>query len=335
MKLASLRDGSRDGQLAVVSRDLRTAQFATDITGTLQRALDDWNFFLPQLQDLYAALNAGRARHAFPFDPSKATAPLPRAFQWTVAQSEGGLAQRPSDVLLGAAEGPVADVQASLTAQIVGITGDVPQGVRSDAAADCVRLLALAADWRLPAPPGPEGVTLPDRQHTVFGPVVVTPDEIGAAWKRGKIHLPLTVSRNGKVVGRPDAGAGTRTGLHLLIAMLAQTRPARAGSLIGSGTIAGLDEKATGGAGAKDVIRGLEAGDRIRLEMLDVDGRSLFGAIEHTLDDTPQQAPTVGDASRGADDAVAPSALLHDDVSDADVPDPDVPQADVSDPQLA
>jgi fumarylacetoacetate (FAA) hydrolase len=303
MKLASIRDGSRDGQLAVVSRDLRTAQFATEITGTLQRALDDWNFFAPQLQDLYAALNASRARHAFVFDPSKAAAPLPRAFQWAAATPDGVLAQRPSDILLGASEGPVADTQASLTAQIVAITGDVPQGVRSDAASDCVRLLALSADWRLPAPPGLEGVTLPDRQHTVFGPVVVTPDEVGAAWKRGKIHLPLTVSRNGKVVGRPDAGAGTRTGLHLLIALLAQTRPARAGSLIGSGVIAGLDEKAA--ADARDMLRGLEAGDRIRLEMLDVDGRSLFGAIEHVLDDHPADVSPVGGKRADAPAAVA------------------------------
>jgi len=318
MKLASLRDGSRDGQLAVVSRDLRTAQFATDITGILQRALDDWNFFLPQLQDLYAALNAGRARHAFPFDPTKAAAPLPRAFQWTAALPEGGLAQRPSDVLLGANEGPVADQLASLTAQIVAITGDVPPGVRSDAAGDCVRLLALSADWRLPSPPGPEGVTLPDRQHTVFAPVVVTPDEIGAAWKRGKIHLPLTVSRNGKVVGRPDAGAGTRTGLHLLIAMLAQTRPARAGSLVGSGLIAGLDEKAP--AGTRDTLRGLDAGDRVRLEMLDVDGRSLFGAIEHTLDEEAADAPT-SSASRARAQIGGQGSAQADTDAHADTPD--------------
>ena len=117
--------------------------------------------------------------------------------------------------------------------------------------------------------------------------------------------------------------------MHLLIALLAQTRPARAGSLIGSGTIAGLDEKATGGAAAKDSMRGLEAGDRIRLEMLDVDGRSLFGAIEHMLDEHPAEAPTVGGAR-----AVTSRPPLALDESRQDESPPDE-QADVTDGQPA
>ncbi len=280
MKLASIRDGSRDGQLAVVSRDLRTAQFASGITGTLQRVLDDWNFFLPQLQDLYEALNAGRARHPFAFDPSRAAAPMPRAFQFVAPDADGTLQQRTSDQFLGAHDAPETDSEATVAAHLAVITGDVPLDLPHDAAIDAARLFLLGADWHLPARVMGD-VTLPARQYTAFAPVAVTADELAGAWKRGKIHLPLHVSRNGKVIGRPDTGSAMRQGFPMLIAALAQSRPASAGSIVGGGHLAGLDEKASKGSTATTLA--LNAGDRVRLELLDTENRSVFGAIEQGM----------------------------------------------------
>src|SRR3954462_178007 len=174
MKLATYRDGSRDGQLVVVSRDLQSAHYATGIAHKLQQVLDDWNFLAPQLQDLYDALNGGKARHAFPFDPARCMAPLPRAYQWAdgsayINHVELVRAARKAEVpqtyytdplmYQGGSDdflGPCDDVIVAkekygidFEAEIAVITGDVPMGAAPERALDGIRLVMLANDVSL------------------------------------------------------------------------------------------------------------------------------------------------------------------------------------------
>src|SRR6187402_3422480 len=174
MKLATYRDGSRDGQLVVVSRDLQSAHYATGIAGRLQQVLDDWNFMSPQLQDLYETLNNGKARHAFPFEPARCMAPLPRAYQWAdgsafinhvelVRRARNAevpasfyedplMYQGGSDDFLGPQDDAVfasTDWGIDFESEVAVITGDVAMGTSPDAALDSVRLLMLVNDWSL------------------------------------------------------------------------------------------------------------------------------------------------------------------------------------------
>src|SRR4051812_30915061 len=176
MKLASYKDGSRDGQLVVVSRDLSTAHYATGIATRLQQVLDDWNFVSPQLEDLYQTLNGGKARHAFAFDPKQCAAPLPRAYQWADGsafinhvelvrkarnaempesfQTDPLMYQGASDDLLGACDDIVVaseDVGVDFESEVAVITGDVPMGATPEAALERIRLLMLANDVSLRA----------------------------------------------------------------------------------------------------------------------------------------------------------------------------------------
>jgi len=269
MKLATLKDGSRDGQLLVVSRDLGTAHFATGIAQRLQQALDDWNFIAPQLQDLYDALNHGRARHPFPFDPAQCMAPLPRTgqriegaaypnhlqlMQPALADAPGPLLrQRASDDL----RGPRDDVQVADEAwgidfggELVAIVADVPLGATPEQGLDAVRLLMLANDTTLrqwAAPPAAQTWgAVASQPATAFSPVAVTPDELGDAWQDGRVHLTLQTSWNGRKVGMADAGADMRWGLGELIAHAARTRRLRAGTLVGTGPVSNAGVEANG-----------------------------------------------------------------------------------------
>lgn len=328
MKLASYHDGSRDGQLVVVSRDLSSAHYASGIAGRLQQVLDDWNFLSPQLEDLYQTLNHGKARHAFPFEPRRCLAPLPRAFQRTdgaaylshverlrrgsgaeVPEGLGSdplMAQGGSDDLLGpCADIPCADPQGGLDfgAGLAAVTGDIPPGSAPEAALEGIRLLMLANDVTLrqlvPAELARGCGLLQSRPATAFGPVAVTPDELGTAWQGGRVHLNLEVTWNGRRVGRCDAGPEMHFHFGALIAHLAKTRPVRAGSIVGSGTVSNRD--ASRGCGCIAELRALEAlesgapatgymqpGDTLRIEMKGSDGQSVFGAIEQRV---VQQAP--------------------------------------------
>jgi fumarylacetoacetate (FAA) hydrolase len=174
MKLATYKDGSRDGQLVVVSRDLSTAHYATGIASKLQQVLDDWNFLAPQLEDLYTTLNQGKARHAFPFDPTQCMAPLPRAYQWADGSAylnhvELVRAARNSEVpssfytdplmYQGGSDdfiGPMDDVVCAseahgidFEAEIAVITGDVPMSSTPEQALEGIRLVMLANDVSL------------------------------------------------------------------------------------------------------------------------------------------------------------------------------------------
>ena len=331
MKLATYKDGSRDGQLVVVSRDLTTAHYATGIANRLQQALDDWNFISPQLQDLYDTLNHGKARHAFPFDPTLCMAPLPRAYQWAdgsaylnhvelVRAARGAelpesyftdplMYQGGSDDFLGAHEAirvASEDFGIDFEAELAVITGDVPMAATPEQGLDAIRLLMLVNDVSLRH-------LIPDelakgfgffhgKPSTAFGPVAVTPDELGEAWIEGRVHLTMQIDWNGRKVGRCDAGPDMRFHFGQLIAHAARTRRLRAGSIIGSGTVSNPGVEKDGrrewpkGYGCIAEKRAMEAiqdgapktdymrfGDTVRIEMKGKDGESVFGAIEQNV----------------------------------------------------
>ena len=323
MKLATFKDGSRDGQLVVVSRDLRTAHFATGIATRLQQVLDDWNFVSPQLQDLYVTLNHGKARHAFEFVPALCMAPLPRAYQWADGSAyvnhvelvrrarkadmpdtfytDPLMYQGGSDDFLGPCDdAPFANPEWGIDfeAEIAVVTGDVPMQATPDQALEGVRLLMLANDWSLrhliPAELAKGFGFFQSKPATAFSPVAVTPDELGDAWQGGRVHLAMHVSWNGKKVGMCDAGPEMTFHFGQLIAHLCKTRSARAGSIIGSGTVSNTDwTKGYSCIAEKRAIETIEDGapqtafmafgDTVRIEMKGADGESVFGAIEQKV----------------------------------------------------
>ena len=323
MKLATLKDGSRDGQLAVVSRDLSSAHFATGIATTLQQVLDDWNFISPQLEDLSATLSGGKSRHAFAFDSRHCMAPLPRAHQWLdgsaylnhvelVRKARGAevpasfyqdplMYQGGSDDFLGACDDAVfasADWGIDFESEVAVITGDVELGTTADAAVDGVRLLMLVNDWSLrnliPAELAKGFGFVQSKPATAFSPLAVTPDELGPAWRGGRLHLALRSVWNGRQVGLTAAGPEMTFHFGQLIAHVAKTRRLRAGSIVGSGTVSNQDwacgyscvaEKRaieTIDSGAPQTAF-MQFGDSIRIEMLGADGQSVFGAIDQRV----------------------------------------------------
>lgn len=285
MKLATYKDGSRDGQLLVVSRDLSRAHFATATASRLQQLLDDWNFLSPQLEDLYQTLNQGKARHAFDFDPRLCMAPLPRAFQCVsgVPSEPGGdappMAQRSGDNLLGAHdELRIVDADRGLEsgAGLALICGDIAQGTSAQAALEGVRLMLLCIEWRLPGAGAGDSGTGHDALHgslaTAFGPVAVTPDELGPAWSGGRIHLDLQTAHNGRRLGPCNTAEGMAWHFGQLMHRVARLRALRAGSIIGSGPI-----------GVQASVSQVACGDTLRVETNDRDGASPFGAIEQRI----------------------------------------------------
>ncbi len=314
MKLATYKDGTRDGQLVVVSRDLSTAHYATGIATRMQQALDDWGFIAPQLQDLYETLNNGKARHAFPFDPALCMAPLPRAYQrltgtayashaTLLGEGSGDLLvhQAASDALLGAQDHVVCaneNLGADFSAEIAVITGDVPVGASVDDALESIRLVMLS-----------NAITLRNVAHNVqshpaasFSPVAVTLDELGDAWDNGSVHLTVQVAWNGRKVGMCDAGTDMTHHFGQLLAHACKTRALRAGTVVNSGTVsnAGFEkngqtewpkgysciaekramETSLDGKATTDYMK---FADTVRIEAKGKDGQSVFGAIEQEL----------------------------------------------------
>ena len=266
MKLATYKDGSRDGQLVVVSRDLGTAHYATGVASKLQQALDDWGFISPQLQDLYDQLNSGRAPHAFPFDPAQCMAPLPRAYQWAdgsayinhvelVRKARNSevpesfytdplMYQGGSDDFIGPRDDVVVPSEAmgiDFEAEIAVITGDVKMGTNADQALDGIRLVMIANDVSLrnliPAELAKGFGFFQSKPATAFSPVAVTLDELGDAWEQGRLNLVVQSTWNGRKVGMCDAGPEMTFHFGQLIAHIAKTRNVRAGSIVGSGTV--------------------------------------------------------------------------------------------------
>ena len=323
MKLATYKDGSRDGQLVVVSRDLATAHYASGMASRLQQVLVDWNFLSPQLEELSQSLNHGKTRHAFAFDPLMCMAPLPRAYQWAdgsafinhvelVRKARNAevpesfytdplMYQGGSDDFIGPRDDIVCasvDHGIDFEAEIAVVTGDVPMGTTPDAALEGIRLLMLANDVSLrnliPAELAKGFGFFQSKPATAFSPVAVTPDELLASWRGGRVHLNLESTWNGKRVGLTDAGPEMTFHFGQLIAHICKTRNVRAGSIVGSGTVSNKDwsrgysciaekraiETIEGGA-PKTAF--MQHGDTIRIEMKGADGMSLFGAIDQKV----------------------------------------------------
>ena len=280
MKLATYKDGSRDGQLIVVSRDLASAHFATGIASRMAQLLDDWNFLSPQLEDLSAALNDGKARHAFAFDARLCMAPMPRACQWAVPATDGDAMRRlGSDHFQGPRDAATAGMVVG--AGLAALTGDLALGATKEQALDSVRLLMLVNQWTI------DGVSNSDVDNdsdsdtpaAAFGPVAVTPDELGEAWRGGRVHLTLQVQRNGKPAASADAGRQAVPGFGTLMARLTRLRRVQAGAIVGTGALVTLATLASDGGD----VPAWAAGDTLRIEVTGRDGGSVFGAIEQTV----------------------------------------------------
>ncbi|MEZ5456540.1 MAG: fumarylacetoacetate hydrolase family protein [Lysobacteraceae bacterium] len=324
MKLASLKAGGRDGTLIVVSRDLQSAVIAKDIASTLQAALENWEHCAPRLNALSEALNAGQCEDTFALDAQALAAPLPRAYEFVdgsaylphverVRRARGASVPESfySDPLMYHAVGAgfygprdpvrVADEAygIDLEAEVVVVTDDVPMGVSARDAETHIQLIGLVNDVSLrnliPDELAKGFGFLQSKPRSALSPVFVTPDELGDAWRDSKVHLPLLSHLNGEWFGAPEAGEDMQFNFAQLIAHAAKTRPLCAGTLVGSGTVANQDEAR--GASCLAEKRMLEIiaqgkpstpfmkfGDRVRIEMLDRAGQSVFGAIEQTIE---------------------------------------------------
>lgn len=275
MKLATLNNNTRDGQLVVVSRDLKKAVFAGSAT-TMQSALDNWELIAPSLQAEYEALNNGKAENAFDFDQSAATSPLPRAPQWLDGSAyvnhvelvrKARNAEMPpsfwedplmyqggSDTFLRPQENihmETTDWGIDMEAEVAVILDDVPMGSKKESTLDYVRLIMLVNDVSLrgliPQELGKGFGFMQSKPSSAFSPVAITPDELGDNWNDGKVTLPISVDLNNEPLGRADAGIDMTFNFGKLIEHAAKSRPLSAGTIIGSGTIS--NKGADGGPG--------------------------------------------------------------------------------------
>jgi len=322
MRLATMRDGTRDGRLAVVRRDGLAMADGSGIAPTLQAALDRWDEAEPRLRDLCQELDAGRVV-GVPFDPRAVQAPLPRAYEWIdgsaylthvrlVRKARGAevpptletdplVYQGGSGVLLGPTDPiPLGDPAWGLDfeGEVCVITGDVPLGTRTADALRHVRLLCLANDVSLrhliPAELAKGFGFFQSKPATAFSPFAVTPDELGPAWRDGRVHLRLQVKLNGAVVGDLEAGPEMHFSFADLLAHVTRTRALTAGTILGSGTVSNEDpargvsclaERRTREQLAHGAPRTpfLQAGDRVELSMIGPDGHDLFGRIDQRV----------------------------------------------------
>jgi fumarylacetoacetate (FAA) hydrolase len=321
MRLATLRDGSRDGRLVVVRRDGDAVLDASPVAPTLQDALDRWDGAAPSLRALAASLDAGD-QDGEPLDPEALLSPLPRAYEWVdgsaflnhvrlVRKARGAeppptletdplVYQGGSGVLLAPTEDiPLPDPAwgLDLEGEVCAILGDVPRGTRAADAGRSVRLLCLANDVTfrnlVPAELAKGFGFFQSKPATAFSPFAVTPDELGPAWRDGRVHLRLTVRWNEKVVGDVDA-AEMHFSFHELVEHVARTRGFTAGTILGSGTVSNAD-RARGWSciaeqralelieHGKARTRFLAVGDTVEIEMRDAAGRNVFGTISQRV----------------------------------------------------
>jgi fumarylacetoacetate (FAA) hydrolase len=318
MRLATLRDGSRDGRLVVVRRDGEAAASAASIAPTLQAALDRWESCEPALRALADELDAARVKED-PLDPRALLAPLPRAYEWVdgsaylghirLVRRARGAAPPPdmetnplvyqggSGVLLAPTEDvPLPDPAwgLDLEGEVCVILGDVRQGTRAAEAVRCVRLLCLANDLTyrnlVPGELAKGFGFFQSKPATAFSPFAATPDELGPAWRDGRVHLRLTVRWNGAQVGDLEAGPEMHFSFLDLVQHVARTRAFAAGTILGSGTVsnagAGRGWSCIAEARAQELVehgapqtRFMLPGDTVEIEMRDAAGRNLFGTI--------------------------------------------------------
>ena len=323
MKLGTIKNSTRDGQLVVVSKDLSKAVKVNEIAATMQAALDNWSQLSPKLEDVYKALNAGEINDSFDFNVDDVMAPLPRAYHWAdgsayvthvelVRKARG--AELPASfwtdplMYMGASDafiGPTDDIEVEdlswgvdFESEVVVITDDVPAGTSAIKSREHIKLIGLVNDVSLrnliPAELGKQFGFYQSKPWTAFTPVLVTPDELGDSWKDAKLHLPLLSTLNGTLIGHPNAGLDMTFDFGQLVAHAAKSRSLMAGTVIGSGTVA--NQGSPTGSSCLAEVRCLEIikdgkpstpfmqyGDRIQIEMKDANDDSIFGKIDQVV----------------------------------------------------
>lgn len=322
MKLASLKNGHRDGKLVVVDRKLATCVSVPQIAQTLQQAIESWSTTAPKLNVVYDQLNAGEAAGAEAFSPQHAESPLPRAYQFLDGsvylshmrkarkargaempanfETEPLMYQAVSDGFIGPLDDmplPTDELGIDLEAEVAVVVDDVPMGVMPAQAGEHIKLVMLLNDYTLRTLTKtelPKGFGfLQAKPTSAFSPVAVTLDEL-PQWNGEKLNSRLISSVNGKRIGAPDAGQDMYFNYPQLIAHAARTRKLGAGTIIGAGTVANKDEAAGSSciaeiraneelAHGKALMPFLKFGDRVRIEMLDETGQTIFGAIDQRV----------------------------------------------------
>jgi fumarylacetoacetate (FAA) hydrolase len=322
VKLATLRDGSRDGALVVVRRDGTAFARAKGVAPTLQAALDGWDRAEPALRALAAKVEVGGTATE-PLDPRALACPLPRAYEWIDASAylnhvllvRKARGQAPPETLTtdplvyqggsGVLLGPTDDIPLvdpadglDFEAEVCVVLGDTPMRTPAADAGRHVRLLMLANDVTLrnliPAELAKGFGFFQSKPATAFSPFAVTPDELGDAWRDGRLHLRLRSTYNGALVGDPEAGPEMHFSFHDLIAHVTKTRAYVAGTILGSGTVSNADRARGISCLAErraqemiDLGRAktpfMKEGDTIAIEMLADDGTSIFGRIEQKV----------------------------------------------------
>ncbi len=338
MKLATIANGTRDGQLVVVSRDTTRFAQAPSVNGsstaTMQQALDNWEGCASSLQALASALDSDR-QMGQPVSRATFLAPLPRAYEWVdgsayinhiVLVRKARNAEPPetlrtdplvyqggsSNFLASHDDIPLADASWGLDfeAEVCVVLGDTPQGVSAQEAGKYIRLVTICNDITLrnliPAELAKGFGFFNSKPATAFAPFAVTPDELGDAWRDGRIYLRLRSEINDQLVGDTDAGPEMHFSFHDLIAHITKTRAYCAGTILGSGTVSNDDQArgisclaerrmreiiAKGGAPATADTPFLAIGDRVRISMADEKGQNIFGTIEQAVVSGTAPAP--------------------------------------------
>ena len=329
MKLATLKNDSRDGQLVVVSSDLSRYADASSVAPTMQYALDNWAAVEPELFSLFNAITDD----SLAFKQSDAHSPLPRAYQWAdgsayvnhvelVRKARGAempdsfwtdplMYQGGSDTFLAPHQPiavPTTEWGLDMEAEVAVIVDDVPMGASLEEAASAIRLIMIVNDVSLraliPAELGKGFGFFQSKPSSAFSPVAVTPDELGDAWRDGKVHLPLLVTYNNEAFGKAEAGVDMTFNFPQLICHASKSRALCAGSIIGSGTVS---NKLDGGPG-KPIVEGgvgysciaeirtietinhgkpstafMQFGDTVQIQMLNQHGDNIFGTIDQTV----------------------------------------------------
>jgi len=323
MKLASLKNNTRDGQLVVVKQDLSQAVAVSEIANTMQQLMDNWGELSPQLEAVYKQLNAGEIADAFDFVESQCESPLPRAYQWAdgsayvnhvelVRKARNAampetfwtdplMYQGGSDAFIGPRDDVAVestDFGIDMESEVAVIVDDTPMAATPDQAESKIRLLMLVNDVSLrnliPGELAKGFGFFQSKPSSSFSPVAVTPDELGSAWDGKKLHLPLVTHLNGELFGEPNCGIDMTFDFPTIVAHAAKTRPLGAGAIIGSGTISNLDRSSGSSCLAEkrmlEIIESgspatsfMQFGDQVRIEMFDEKGASIFGAIDQKI----------------------------------------------------
>ncbi len=323
MKLATLKNGTRDGELVIVSKNLQRAVSATTVAPTLQRLLDDWQELASKAQLIYTQLNAGELNESFAFEEANCESPLPRAYQWAdgsayvrhvelVRKARNAkmpdtfwtdplMYQGGSDAFIGPRDDILVeseDFGIDMEAEVAVITGDIPMAATTAKTEAEIRLFMLVNDVSLrgliPAELSKGFGFFQSKPSSAFSPVAVTADELSDAWDGKKLHLPLFTRLNGTLLGQPDCGKDMTFDFPTIVAHAARTRPLKAGAIVGSGTISNAAEGT--GSSCLAEVRMLETiefgsprtsfmhfGDEVSIEMLDKDGCNIFGTIKQKV----------------------------------------------------